>query len=465
MHQDLTAYIKSGLAAHQPAETIVAAARQAGHDDAAINAAFGQALNLTVSTGAASAPLDQTIKPNKKSILDLNHLDPTKIFVIIGVVLIIAAIVIVLISQWQNVSPITRIGFVTIPTILLFIWAAGLNSRADYQDIQEAILATASTIFPFSVATTLYQLGIIPEINALLVTVSALAGYGLFTGLEFVWRKEHLAILTIINLYTFVIAFMSHLKVEPDSMLWIIFFVSIMIAALGLFLIDAKKDNGDTHLSAGIILAAISLPIATLSSLNKGAALSFDDNAMIFSVFGPLYLAVAFYLYRLYKNRNQLVIYQLKRGFEEIAPVIFLLPYILIGFSNIGYMLLAIVISFIYLFAAMAARIRSLIPLGSLGIIISIISVTGKYFADSLGWPVIVFVSGFTMLGVGYFARQISKNQQQTISASAVWGLGEDPTLAHQNQTSGFSLGRILLLLILLVGLGPLLFWLFLSFL
>ena len=111
----------------------------------------------------------------------------------------------------------------------------------------------------------------------------------------------------------------------------------------------------------------------------------------------------------------------------------------------------------------MSVRIKSLIPAGALGLIVGILAITGKYFVDSLGWPIVIFLSGFAFIGLGYWIRTLAKQNQNRPNIGMRYGLGEDPALAAQGGHKGFGCVTVVLILLILFGGGwfilPMLFW------
>ncbi len=61
------------------------------------------------------------------------------------------------------------------------------------------------------------------------------------------------------------------------------------------------------------------------------------------------------------------------------------------------------------LFLAAYIKSRSILAMSTLFLIIHIISVTGRHFAASLGWPLLLVLLGFIFIGLGYASVTINK--------------------------------------------------------
>ncbi|MCP3681854.1 MAG: hypothetical protein GY861_04115 [bacterium] len=61
------------------------------------------------------------------------------------------------------------------------------------------------------------------------------------------------------------------------------------------------------------------------------------------------------------------------------------------------------------LFLSVYMRSRSVLAISTIFLIVHISYITGKYFADSLGWPISLVLLGFVFIGLGYVSIRISK--------------------------------------------------------
>jgi len=63
-----------------------------------------------------------------------------------------------------------------------------------------------------------------------------------------------------------------------------------------------------------------------------------------------------------------------------------------------------------------------------------------------MGWPIIVFVTGFAAIGIGLLIRKLFKNRKESGVLSVFYGLGIDPNVP----TKHFSVGKIILIIVLI---------------
>jgi len=61
------------------------------------------------------------------------------------------------------------------------------------------------------------------------------------------------------------------------------------------------------------------------------------------------------------------------------------------------------------IFLAVFLKSRSILALSTLFLLIHVSYITGKYFADSIGWPVSLVILGFLFIGLGYMSVTINK--------------------------------------------------------
>lgn len=55
-------------------------------------------------------------------------------------------------------------------------------------------------------------------------------------------------------------------------------------------------------------------------------------------------------------------------------------------------------------------KIRIIFGMSTLFLIVYISYITSKYFADSLGWPILIIILGFLFIGIGFVSFKVSKN-------------------------------------------------------
>jgi hypothetical protein len=469
MNHELVIYIRSKLQEKQEIQTILTELKNAGHSDASINEAFHQAM-LPESQPNIIPPVPNTEKLNgansetKNRIFDLHTLDATKTFVFIGALLILIALIIVLVSQWSNVGPGTRVAFLAIPMFVLFGLATVLKTQSKYKEIYDACLITGAIILPFTVGTFLYQFKIIKEIDAQMVMVCSLTGYILYTAIEMLTRNSKMAVLSLSSLYTFAIAAMLNYELSTQTILWALLFLSGCVGGFGFILQRNKLESGESYTGIGIILGSFLLPVATLVSLNDLSQLSSELNASFISAFGCMYLGLSIWLYQINKKFGNKSFLDSKRILESLAPLMIVFPFILVGYDNIAMMVVGIALSFAAIFASISIRIRTLLATGAIGVVFGILAISGKYFVNSLGWPIVVFLSGFAMIGVSFLVRNVRHLSLSHQDSSHYLGLGDSPEselAGHHNH--GIGCGQIALIFLILTFIVPIIYWLIIS--
>ncbi len=435
---DTVGYIKDELAHGTPIETILNGLREYGIDDQTINAALREATQSEAATPQTPPP--QSNQPKTPVASEPKKLDAARIFIIIGSILIIAAVCVVIASQWSNVGPLARVLFLLIPNLILFGLALYANSRANSEDITEGTLATAIFMSSFTVATALYQFRILPEINASLFAFGAgigLAGSGLT---EWFGNKPKFAPLTLFYLFALTIFIVAANNGSSETTLWLLTGVFGLVTLLGFQLARNDAPSSRTYLLIGNVLTIFLLPISVVSSVMTHTSLSSEAYAAIFVIFGIIYLLWASAYWNSYQQNKNKTIYDLKRVLEELAPILIVLPYLFVGINHQAYEYLVMFLSLLVLLAAVRVRIRTLLPLGATGLIISILILTGKYFSNSLAWPVIIFLVGFLFIGLSFVMSRVRQARQESAATDLPFGLGEYPLAESQKSKASSSM-------------------------
>lgn len=468
-------------AIHQEADVqqLIAQLQKEGFDAKTINSTFKQALAVQSATVNAPAVEGSTSAVASRS---NSPLDATKTFVFVGLLLIIIAVIVVFTLLWGSASPTARIVFVLLPVLILYLISFATRSKASYIDIHDGTLFTATLLLPFGIATALYQIGIIPTLSPLLIFYSSLVGYIGFIILEFVLHKDKVSPITLLTLYVLFGSLLWHFKIQPDvyyillsvlsvfltgfgvwlyskektvnarsyvafsvvllylfftawlveilmpaySILWALIVLSLAVASLGWGLRRLTKVDGDTYLVVGIAIASLLAPAALLMSLNYNSSLSESFNAILVSLFGLLYLSESIFIGRLARSIQSRLVSDLKRFLEEIAPLVVIVPLLSAGLSNIGLMILAVALSFGFIYVSITLPLLTLLPIGTLGLVVGIITITQKYFVDSLTWPITIFVAGFAMIGLSFLVHQVTVWKKSQSNNSAIFDIGED---------------------------------------
>lgn len=478
MDETIIKYIKDQIAKGKTISQIISIMQEHHYTEAQINTYIQKALNTqqemqspppppppSIETNLQPSPSQTMPAPADNNNSAPKHFDLTKAFVIIGAILIIAAVVIVIYSQWSAANPLVKILFMMIPMILLYGLSYYLNKNERYKEISDITLGLGSFILPVGIGTIICQAKIITEVNALVIFLSAILALPIYLILEYMYKKFFMSAFTIIAIFVAYFALIAQYNANMDITLWLAFVLSIIILGLGFFLTKMKIERTTFYLILGTLASLFFLPVAMLYSLNKDNSLSDETNIIIISLFGILYMCVASGYYYLHKRFENNTFYSLKRLIEELSPFIILLPYVFLVFDEIGFSILALCISVAFVLASTRVIINTLLYLGSLGIIITIITISSKIFTDSIGWPIILFIAGFAAISIGLMIKKIYQERKSQGIPTVLLGLGIDPQVVLSLGPKQKMSPKTIVAIILLILFGPiLLVWLFSAF-
>lgn len=407
--------------------------------------------NQLQAAGVSEVIISRVLKESQSG---TTKLDLTKVLSSIGLVLIAAAVIVVVASQWQNVSPLTRICFLFVPFIGLLIASRSLRPNPRFQDIADGTLLTAGIILPFGVGTFFYQLQIISQINANLILLSSLLGAAFFTYIERQVELEQSPLLTLLCVYIALGAALSKVGLSYQSWLWILAACSLTLTAFSLSLAQKQYPKATGYLGFTTLVSALLLPAATIASLSPNYG--FEQQTLTISCFSLLYLVGAVGYARLYQLWEAPGLYLTKRGLEELAPLVLLIPLFVLSISDQGAFSWGLIgLSIPLMLLSGLVRIQSLLVAPAVGIVIGILSLTASQFLRTLGWPISIFLCGFLVLGVAVLIRQLRQHSKETTYNSL---LGEDLAVEAKLNPRSFRRTSLWLLIVLLILGPPLLF-------
>ena len=453
----LVGYIKESLGSKQTVQAVITSLEAEGYSQEQIDTAFR--LALRPGEGAPSVGSARSAEP-KKALFNFSNFDLTKAFLFLGSILVIVALIIVIYSQWTTVAPAIRIAFLVLPMVALYLTAWYLSKRPNYPDAFRITLATASLMLPFAVGTFLYQTGILPTIGELLFFCSAAVALIFYFLFEYIFKQTYFSVLTVTGFGVALVSLLTTLMLDILPILWIMFSVSALVVAWGIFLASRQQSNCSIYITVGTIATLVLLPASTLTTLSQNAGISSQSSLVIVAGFGLLNLVVASF-YNVCRGLWQPeIFYRLKRFLEETSVLVILTPLLILGFQEDAYTFVALVFSLGFVLLRTQVAISSLAYFGALGTVISVIAISSKYFADSIGWPIIVFLAGFIAIGLGLLIRKMALFNRFNTPSTLRLGLGQDPTFESHSHTFGWAkiLGG-LLLIFLLFQLLPMLIW------
>lgn len=385
-------------------------------------------------------PPTQDPKPEQKHPLNL---DLSKILAAAGALIIIIAIIIIVYSQWSNVGPLIRVSFIGIPMILLFIIGGVLRPKEEYSYISELTIAVGGLIFPSFIGTILFQFNIYPEIDELLFGYSALSGFIVFLIIEYLLNYAKINPLTILSFLVMMISFLIHLQVDTVLFFWVSVLISFVLIIFGALLVYLKKFSAQVYLNIGVWALAFFSPLAVIVTLENNHTLSDTSIALIVSFFGFFNLILCSIYHQLNKSLILESLYKTKRSLEEIIPLQIIIPLLYIAGSaneqNKFYSLAVIIISLIFMLLSYSIFILSLIWIGSIGLIIGLITLTNQLFKfNSTNWPLFLIIIGFLLIGVSIIIKKFLKNRKEHILTNfgQTIGIGSDPEFEKFDKTN-----------------------------
>ena len=387
----------------------------------------------------------------KKALFNLSNFDLTKAFLFLGSILVLVALIIVIYSQWATVTPLVRITFLALPTLALYLTAGFLAKKPSYLDAFRICLATASLMLPFTIGTFLYQTGIMPTIGELLFFCSAASALIFYIVFEYFFKQTYFSVLTVSAFGVALVSLLTTMRLDNLPILWIMLTASALVAGWGIFLASRQRSDCGVYITVGTIATLVLLPASTLSTLGQNADISYQSSLIIASGFGLLNLAVASF-YNVCRGLWQPeIFYRLKRFLEETAVLVILTPLLILGFQENAYTFVALAFSLGFVLLRTQVAISSLATYGALGVVASVIAISSQYFADSIGWPIIVFLAGFVAIGLGLLVRKMALFNRFNTSSTLRLGLGQDPEFETHSRSFGWAktLGVLLLIFLL----------------
>ena len=438
MQDEIVRFVRDQLALGKGVQGIISTLKERNVDDKAIDDAFKKALSPSLEI------TEEKEKPEKQK----KKLDATRAFTIIGILLIVAAVITVIYSEWTSVGAFGRVSFLALPMIILFGLSYYFSKNHETRDSHNWLLALGLFIFPFFFGTLLYQYKIVEGDETLFLTTS-LVSLIVYLVAEYVFNKYYVAVFSLASLYVALISLLVQFDLDYIPILWLTLSVSLIVTWWGFWLTRIKSENSKPYLILGTLLVCLLLPISVLSTINDKHYLSTGLNAFITSLFGIFYLFVASYYNSLRKYFDDQTIYSLKRLLEEVAPFVLIVPYLSAGSSNSNYYVISLILSLLAILVSVRVWISTLLYLGSFGLLMSVLLLSSEVFSDSIGWPIIIFIAGFLAIGIGYAIKKISSFHKSE-KEEMFLGLGKDPEV----KASHLGVSKIILIILAFMFIG-----------
>lgn len=447
--------IKELFAENKSVQEIILELKNQGYSEADINSAFKQVyLGEDSEKIKAPAVVENNSQVIKNSESFFEKFDSTKALLVIGILLIAIATIIVAWSSWSNVAPFVRVLYIALPMILLYAIAYFLQNKAIYQEIQKGLFATASFILPFALGTFFYQFDILSTRAAstddniiLLIFFSAFVGLIYYAIIEFAFRQYFMSLMTLLAFWVSTISLFIYFDTSETAAIWISLLFSAIIFGLGYLFSIIKLSNNKTYVVLGALPVSILLPTATLLTINSESSSGNEANALILASFGIVYLLFAIALNYFYLQTKEKAFHVLKRLHEEYAPIMMLMPILFLSFTNQIFGMLLIGLSVIYILITAKINIKTLPYMGAIGLVAGVMVITGKYFKDSISWPIIILLIGFLSIGLGLLIKKLTKFRDQEENNNFL-GLGEDSSAKGQSDQKKNGLVNLILIIV-----------------
>lgn len=473
---------------------IVARLKQQGYTDEQIAAL----LQPEAQTAQEAAP-EQPVTGGETR----HRFNAVQIVVGIGISLVLLAIIVVVANQWRSLSPWSKTLLVLVPNAVLYLVSLLTARDPEQAENTIALRLTAAFLVPLSVGTIFYQLGLYPAIDRYLIGWCSLLGWSLFYSLEWRVRYRQLAALTLLFLFAAVFSFWPQ-NLTPDQNLWLLTLGGGVMALAGWVYHFFRPDIAVIRYSIGTVLAVVFFTAAVTNNLSQlglsqevqaglaillgliysllGTAFPrnpdnspwhsaqrqlrtfFTEGGLVLSTFaytylitvapsyqyGAIFLGLAFTLGSLFIPLGTLVpLGSLLLLFGSVA--------LLSSSPYLSTYLLLFILGLILCLLTIRIKIDTYLPLGGLLIVISALVASNTLFADTLGWPVTIFILGLFLIAVGIGLRHLWRQQESDLTAYqplVPWhstpSKPQTGTAAHRPKSCWHFLGWIILIYLLL---------------
>jgi hypothetical protein len=376
---------------------------------------------------APDVPVNDSPLPVQKT---KTPFDITKALLLVGGILITAAVLTAVGTSWNSLGPIGRVMILLIPNILLFGIFAFLQNEKDHHDISSVVLGLGSFMVPFTIGTIIYQLNIITEIGSLLVLVSSGISLGVYIALDQFFKEKFLSYFVIIDAIFVLFAFFDLVKANTATSTWLFLLFSAGILFLGKVLADKMDERRWVYLAFGSIMTGFGVAAAYGGTLDLFNLVDSSKEAQLLgSLWCVFYLGFASVLYFFYQMTKTRAFYFGKRVIEELAVIFIIIFLLSAGGSEPVLLGLSLIASIVAIFASLKVNIKALLTMGIIGLIFSIFEIADKLFSGSAGFPVAIFISGFVAIGLAFWAKKITGTYKEK-SLVPIWGLGVDYEVA-----------------------------------
>ncbi|NCC71237.1 DUF2157 domain-containing protein [bacterium] len=277
-----------------------------------------------------------------------SKLSMTKIFYIIGSVIVTAGVVFFIAQIWDDIGSFLRI-FITLGFGFVFAFIGStLVKKSELSDIGQIFHLIGGILIPIGFLVFINEMSLDNGTLWPFVWVFLLA-FLIYFSITIIQKKTILTFFTIINgtIFTYLLIFALIENLQSSSVADIIVYLTMTVGISYLVLAHYFINTWNKKL------------VGFMNFFGSGA-----------------FLGASF-----------------SRVFDS-------------GIWQVVYFLIV----FMGIYLAIELKSRAILFLSTIFLISHITYITSKYFADSLGWPITLIFLGFIFIGLGYFSLNISKN-------------------------------------------------------
>lgn len=298
-----------------------------------------------------TAPAPQVLEETKEEKAASRRLKLSEALYYIGGGIVFIGIATMIEQNWSSLNDFLRI-FVTLGFGCVFYIIAVLLERYLLQSrLSQAFFLLSGLVIPLGLAVTFYVMG---------QDVSTLAMQTVISG-----------IMVAIFGLTFWL-----FRTDAVQVLLVVFATWFYFALTGLLTEGNDYFGIDFLYYRTLILAASYISIAYYYFVREVVSI----RATLFAVGTILILGATFGLIH----------------WEDPVNVIYLLLYPFVIAAGIYF--------------SIFLKNKVMLVISAISIVVFIMALTGKYFAESLGWPIVLMFSGLIIVGVGYFVFYLNNN-------------------------------------------------------
>lgn len=376
--------------------------------------------------GLAWQEAQQPVEKKKKQ-KSGDHISGAELLLFIGGVIIIIAAVSLLASNWDDLGSIGRILAALIPNLILVAVGLGLKNNPNMRHASHAFLVTGGLVVPFTLGILVNQFVPDAPYDSQLFVVSmftlAAYAYAVFRFRDLIWIG--LAVIMAIIAYG---ALLSIIHIEQiitsNPFAW-----AYLILGIALILIGTSIERSGWKYFArapyffGSLIFVLSTSTLGLTGTLFGEAwlnTSYDfayQQLISITFIGLIYLGIGWWL-RGAGSRSLEELRRLRPAWDFLGVMAVTGGFYLIGndyYGNAGtgnaiiYSFIGLGISLSFFYLAVRLQNRQYFQAGALLLAVGLLKIGSTYFADTLGWPVILMFFGLLFMGGGYYLNRLQR--------------------------------------------------------